>query len=156
MALVITMSTFFLGGLVFMVSQGRNRIPEGRPVLAIFPFEDSTPGSSRYAGFGEGLASYFSRMDPRDLGVFGPASTADRAVPGGDAFEVARELEADMILVGHEVARTSTRVLVSELFRVDGGALLWSGEFEVDGTEDLRVAQTRIGAEVTEVLNLPR
>jgi TolB-like protein len=140
-----------------MVIEGRKRIPEGRPLLAILPFQGSTPGSDRYAGFGEGLASYFSRMDPRDLGVLGPASTADRiAAARGDAREVGRQLDADMILMGREVTRASTLVLVAELLDVDSGALLCSGEYTVGEPGKLRVAQTSIGAEVTEVLDLPR
>ncbi len=139
-----------------MILEGRSRIPEGRPVIAILPFQGTTPGSSRYAGFGEGLASYFSRMDPKDLGVFGPASTADLLAPGGDALAVGRLLAADMVLVGREVERGSSTVLVAELLRVDGGGVLWSGEYNVDEEGSLRAAQTRIGTEVTEVMDLPR
>ena len=156
MALVITISILVVGSLIFMVLEGRRRIPEGRPVLAILQFEGLAPGTDRYAGFGEGLASYFSRMDPRDLGVFGPASTAGRAALGEDALEVGRRLEADMVLVGREVERGSSTLLVAELLRVDDGALLWSGEYDVGEEGALRSAQTRIGTEVTEVLDLPR
>jgi len=157
LALVVTVSALVIGSVTFMVLEGRNRIPEGRPLLAILPFQGSTPGSSRYAGFGEGLAAYFSRMNPRDLGVLGPASTADRiAEVGGDALEVGRQFDADMILVGHEVTRGSTLVLVAELFRVDVGALLWSGEYPVGEPGELRLAQTTIGTEITQVLDLTR
>ncbi len=157
MILVVTISTLVVGSVTFMVLEGRGRIPEGRPVLAILPFVGSTSGSNRYAGFGEGLASYFSRMDPRDLLVFGPASTADRVVAAdGDALAVGRELQADMILVGREITREATLVLLAELFRIDSGALVWSGEYDVGDAAALRLAQTRIGTEVTEVLDLPR
>ena len=46
-------------------------------------------------------------------------------------------------------------VLVVEVFRVDSGALLWSGQFDVGGG-DLRQVRSRVGMEVTEALNLPR
>ncbi len=155
-ALVITVSALFVGSLIFMVMEGGRRIPKGRPVLAVLPFQSSTPGSSRYAGFGEGLASYFGRIDPRELGVLGPASTAGYFDPGGDPLEVGRQFEADMILMGREVSGASATTLVAELYRVDSGTLLWSGEFDVGETGDLRRAQARIGMEVTEALNLPR
>ncbi len=155
-ALVITMSALFVGSLIFMVMEGGRRIPEGRPVLAVLPFQGSTPGSSRYAGFGEGLASYFGRIDPRELGVLGPASTAGYFDPDGDPLEVGRRFEADMILMGREVSGASVTTLVAELYRVDSGTLLWSGEFDVGETEDLHPVQARIGMEVTEALNLPR
>ena len=157
LALVVTVSTMVIGSIMFMVSQGRNRIPEGRPMLVILPFEAATPGSTRYAGFGEGLATYFSRMDPRDLGVLGPASTTDPiAALRGDAMAVGRQLEADMVLMGREVIRASQPVLLAELLRVEGGQSMWSEEYEVGGGEALRTAQTQIGAEVTLVLDLPR
>ncbi len=155
MALSITVAALFAGSLIFMVVEGARRLPEGRSVLAVFPIQGLTPGSSRYAGFGEGLASYFGRVDPRELGVLGPASTADRVAADGDPLEVGRQLAADMILVGHEVARAAGPVLVVEVFRVDSGALLWSGQFDVGGG-DLRQVRSRVGMEVTEALNLPR
>lgn len=156
MALAITVFALFVGSLIFMIREGRSRIPEGRPVLAILPFKGSVSGSSRYAGFGEGLALYFGRIDPRELGVLGPASTARHVEPDGDPLEVGRLLEADLILLGREVSGASAMTLVAELYRVDSGTLLWSGEFDVGDAGDLRTAQTRIGTEVTEALNLPR
>jgi len=157
LALVVTVSTMVIGSIMFMVSQGRNRIPEGRPMLVILPFEAATPGSTRYAGFGEGLATYFSRIDPRDLGVLGPASTTDPiAALRGDARALGRQFEADMVLMGREVIRDSQPVLLAELLRVESGQSVWSEEYYVDGPEALRTAQTQIGAEVTLVLDLPR
>jgi TolB-like protein len=157
LALVIMLTTLVSGSVVFMIREGRNRIPEGRPMLVILPFEAATPGSTRYAGFGEGLATYFSRVDPRDLGVLGPASTTDPiAAFGGDARALGRQLEADVVLMGREVIRDFQPVLVAELLRVESGANMWSEEFDVEGPEALRKAQTRIGAEVTLVLDLAR
>jgi len=155
-ALVIIIASLTVGSMIFMVREGGRRIPEGRPVLAVLPFLASTPASHRYAGFGEGLAAYFSRVDPRELGVLGPASTADRFDPDGDPIEAGRRVEADVVLAGREISRASALVLVAELFRVDSGALLWRREFVVEDAETLRAAQTRIGTEVTEALNLPR
>ena len=154
-ALAITVAGLFAGSLIFMIVEGARRVPEGRPVLAVFPFQEPTPSSGRYAGFGEGLASYFGRIDPRELGVLGPASTAARGEADDDPLTVGRELGADLILIGGEIARAAGSVLVVEVFRVDSGSLLWSGQFDVDG-EDLRQLQTRVGTEVTDALNLPR
>ena len=155
LTLAVIVVGLFVGSLIFMVVEGARRVPEGRPVLAVFPFQEPTPGSSRYTGFGEGLASYFGRIDPRELGVLGPASTAARGEADDDPLRVGRELGADLILVGAEIARAAGPVLVVEVFRVDSGSLLWSGQFDVDG-EDLRPLQARVGREVTDVLNLPR
>ena len=155
-ALVITVSLLFVGSLIFMVVEGGRRIPEGRTVLAVLPFQASAPGSSRYAGFGEGLASFFGRIDPREISVLGPASTARLFDPDGDPLEVGRQLEADLILMGREVSSASATTVVAELYRVDSGTLLWSGEFDVGEPEDLRRVQALIGMEVTEALNLPR
>ena len=155
LTLAIIVAGLFVGSLIFMVVEGARRVPEGRPVLAVFPFEEPTPSSSRYTGFGEGLASYFGRIDPRELGVLGPASTAARGEADDDPLTVGRELGADLILVGAELPRAAGPVLVVEVFRVDSGSLLWSGQFDVDG-EDLRQLQARIGREVTDALNLPR
>ena len=154
--LVITMSALFVGSVIFMVMEGDRRTPEGRPVLAVLPFQGSPPGSIRYAGFGEALASYFGRVDPRELGVFGPASTARYFDREGDLLEAGRRLEADMVLSGREVSTAAGAVLVAQLHRVDSGELVWSGEFDVEGPESLRPALARIGTEVTEVLDLPR
>lgn len=154
---MITVSTMVTGSVIFMVMEGRNRIPEDRPLLVILPFEGLESGSDRYAGFGEGLATYFSRVDPRDLGVLGPASTTDQiAAMDGDARALGRKLEADMILMGREMTRDSTLVLVAQLMSVVTGERLWLGEYEVGEPGALRLAQTRIGTEVTQVLDLPR
>lgn len=156
-ALVVTIIMLFLGSLIFMILEGGNRIPEGRLVLAVFPFQSSTLDSNRYNGFGEGLASYFGRIDPKELSVFGPASTARHVYPGGNnPVRAGRKLEADIILVGHEEHRDSGVMLIAELFQVESGSLLWSKEFSVNEKEDLHILQTLIGTEVTEILDLPR
>ncbi len=156
--LIILVLAIFTASLFFMVLEGGQRMPEGRRVLAIFPVESSMSGTalSRYAGFGQGLASYFSRTDPMVLGVLGPVSTAPSTVPGSDPLAVGMDLGADIVLIGHEITGDSDSMFVAELFRVDDGASLWKGEFEVGQGTDLRALQIRIGAEVTEVLDLPR
>ena len=156
-ALVVIILLLFIGSLIFMVLEGGDRIPEGRMVLAVFPFQSSILDSNRYTGFGEGLASYFGRIDPKKLSVFGPASTAHHVYPdGNNPLETGRQLEADIILVGREEPRVSGAILIAELFQVESGDLLWSREFFVNEKEDLHILQTRIGTEVTEVLDLPR
>lgn len=156
--LVILVSTIFVASLFFMVLEGDQRMPEGRRVLAVFPVESSVSGTalSRYAGFGQGLASYFSRADPMVLGVLGPVSTARPMVPGSEPLAVGVDLGADIVLLGREITGDSDPRFVAELFRVDDGALLWRGEFEVGQETDFRALQMRIAAEVTKVLDLPR
>ena len=156
--LLITVSALFVGSLVFMVMQGDQRAPRGRRVLAVLPVQGPTPkaGPGRYAGFSEGLAAYFGRADPMDLGVFGPASTSRFVESGEDPLAVGRTLGADMVLVGREVGGDLSATLVAELFRVDDGTTLWRGEFEVGPDLDRSALLLRVAIEVMEVLDLPR
>ena len=156
--LLITVSALFVASLVFMVVRGDRSAPEGRRVLAVLPVQGPNPeaGPGRYAGFGEGLAAYFGRADPMDLGVFGPASTSRFVEAGEDPLAVGRTLGADMVLVGREVAGGLSATLVAELFRVDDGTTLWRGEFEVGPDLDRSALLLQVAIEVTEVLDLPR
>ena len=156
--LLIMVSALFVGAVLFMVVRGDSGAPEGRPVLAIIPFEGPDPqaDSRPYAGFGEGLAAYFGRVDPNVLGVFGPASTFRYVEAGDDPLAVGRTLDADMVLVGREVAGDPPARLVAELFRVDDGTTLWRGEFEVGPDIDRRMLIIQVATQVTEVLDLPR
>ncbi len=156
--LLITVSALFVGSLMFMVVRGNTSAPEGRRVLAVLPVQGPNPeaGPGRYAGFGEGLAAYFGRADPMDLGVFGPASTSRFVESGEDPLAVGRTLGADMVLVGREVAGDLSATLVVALFRVDDGTTLWRGEFEVGPDLDRSALLLRVAIEVTEVLDLPR
>ena len=108
-ALLITVSALFVGSILFMVVRGDQNAPEGRRVLAVLPVQgpNSEAGPGRYAGFGEGLAAYFGRADPMDLGVFGPASTSRLFEFGDDPLAVGRTLGADIVLVGREVSGAS-------------------------------------------------
>ncbi len=155
--LLITVSALFVGSLMFMVVRGNTSAPEGRRVLAVLPVQGPNPeaGPGPYAGFSEGLAAYFGRADPMDLGVFGPASTSRFVESGEDPLAVGRTLGADMVLVGREVAGNLS-TLVVELFRVDDGTTLWRGEFEVGPDVDRSALLLRVAIEVTEVLDLPR
>ena len=157
-ALLITVSALFVGSILFMVVRGDRSAPEGRRVLAVLPVQGPNPeaGPGRYAGFGEGLAAYFGRADPTDLGVFGPASTSRLLESGDDPLAVGRTLGADMVLVGREVSRGPSAALVAELFRVDDGTTLWRGEFEVGPDLDRSALLLQVAIEVTEVLDLPR
>ncbi len=157
-ALLITVSALFMGSVAFMLVRGDNSAPQGRRVLAVLPVRASGPeaGSGRYAGFGEGLAAYFGRADPMDLGVFGPASTSRLLESGDDPLAVGRTLGADMVLVGREVAEDLSATLVTELFRVDDGTTLWRGEFEAGPDLDRSALLLRVAMEVMEVLDLPR
>ncbi len=101
------------------------------------------------------MAAYFGRADPNDLGVFGPASTSVYAESGDDPLAVGRRFDADMVLVGREVAGVPAR-LVAELFRVDDGMTLWRGDFDVGPDVDRRGLLIDVATEVTEVLDLPR
>jgi TolB-like protein len=156
--LVITISALFVGSIVFMVVRGDQSAPEGRRVLAVLPVQGSDPGTEagRYAGFGEGLAAYFGRADPMDLGVFGPASTSRLLESGEDPLAVGRTLGADMVLVGREVVGGLSATLVAELFRVDDGTNLWRGEYEAGPDLDRSALLLQVAIEVTEVLDLPR
>ena len=156
--LLITLSALFVASLVFMVVRGDRSAPEGRRVLAVLPVQGSNPatGAARYAGFGEGLAAYFGRADPMDLGVFGPASTSRLLESGEDPLAGGRTRGADMVLVGREVAGGLSATLVAELFRGDDGTTLWRGEFEVGPDVDRSALLLRVAIEVTEVLDLPR
>ena len=156
-ALLITVSALFAGSILFMVVRGDQNAPEGRRVLAVLPVQgpSSEAGPGRYAGFGEGLAAYFGRADPMDLGVFGPASTSQHVQAGADSLAVGRTFDADMVLVGREVPGNPP-TLVAELFRVDDGTTLWRGEFEVGPDLDRRTLLLRVATEVTEVLDLAR
>ena len=157
-ALLITVSALFVGSLVFMVVEGDRRAPQGRRVLAVLPVQGLTPeaGPGRYAGFAEGLAAYFGRADPMDLGVLGPASTSRFVESGEDPLAVGRTLGADMVLVGRQGGGDLSATLVVELFRVDDGTTLWRGEFEVGPDSDRSALLLRVAIEVTEVLDLPR
>ena len=157
-ALIITVSALFVGSVAFMLEKGANSAPEGRRVLAVLPVQGPGPeaGPGRYAGFGEGLAAYFGRADPMDLGVYGPASTSRLLEAGEDPLTVGRTLGADMVLVGREVAGDLDPTLVTELFRVDDGTTLWRGEFAVGPDLDRSALLLRVAIEVTEVLDLPR
>ena len=158
--LLITVTALFVGSILFMVVRGDQGAPEGRPVLAVLPFQgsNSEAGSGRYTGFGEGLAAYFGRADPNVLGVFGPASTSQYVEAGADPLAVGRTLGADMVLVGRESLGAPSARLVVELFRVDDGTAIWRGEFEVvsDVDRDRRLLLIRVATEVTQVLDLPR
>ncbi len=157
-ALLITVVALFVGSVVFMVVRGDQSAPEGRRVLAVLPVQGPNPeaGPGPYAGFGEGLAAYFGRADPMDLGVFGPASTSRFVEAGEDPLAVGRTLGADMVLVGREVAGDLSPTLVVELFRVDDGTTLWRGEFGVGPGLDRSALLLRVALDVTEVLDLPR
>jgi len=157
-ALIIIVSALFVFSVAFMLVRGDNSAPQGRRVLAVLPVRGPGPGagSGRYAGFGEGLAAYFGRADPMDLGVFGPASTSRLFEAGEDPLTVGRTLGADMVLVGREVAGDLEPTLVTELFRVDDGTTLWRGEFAVGPDLDRSALLLRVAIEVTEVLDLPR
>jgi TolB-like protein len=160
MTLLIMVLALFVGSILFMVARGGQSAPEGRRVLAVLPFQglDPADGSSRYAGFGEGLSAYFGRADPNVLSVFGPASTSQYVEAGADPLAVGRTLGADMILVGHEVPGGLSATLVVELLRVDDGTNLWRGEFEAgsEAEAERRLLLTRVATEVTEALDLPR
>ena len=159
-ALLIMVSALFVGSILFMVMRGDQSAPEGRRVLAVLPFQglDPADGSSRYSGFGEGLAAYFGRADPNVLGVFGPASTSRYVEAGADPLAVGQTLAADMVLVGREVPGGLSATLVVELLRVDDGSSLWRNEFEAGSAEEeeRRLLLTRVATEVTEALDLPR
>ena len=157
-ALLITVSALFVGSILFMVVRGDQSAPEGRRVLAVLPIQGSNPAtaSGRYDGFGEGLAAYFGRADPMDLGVFGPASTSRLVESGEDPLTVGRTLGSDMVLVGREVVGDFSSTLVVELFRVDDGTTLWRGEFEVGPDLDRKALLLRVAIDVTDVLDLPR
>ena len=157
-ALLITVSALFVGSILFMIVRGDRSAPEGRRVLAVLPVQGPNPeaGPGRYAGFGEGLAAYFGRADPTDLGVFGPVSTSRLLESGDDPLAVGRTLGADMVLVGREVAGDLSATLVAELFRVDDGTTLWRGEFDVGPDLDRSALLLRVAMDVTEVLDLPR
>jgi TolB-like protein len=157
-ALLITVSALFVGAILFMVVRGDQSAPEGRRVLAVLPVQGLNPeaGPGRYAGFGEGLAAYFGRADPTDLGVFGPASTSRLFEFEDDPLAVGRTLGADMVLVGREVSGGPSAALVAELLRVDDGTTLWRGEFEVGPDLDRSALLLQVAIEVTEVLDLPR
>jgi hypothetical protein len=152
-ALVITVSTLFVGSMLIMAVMGDGVVIEGRRVLAILPFQGSAsaPGNP-YAGFGEGLAAYFGRADPKDLGVFGPASTSESAESMNDPLAIGRRFDADMVLVGRE----TSGVLVAELLRVDDGTTLWRGDFAAGPDVDRRGLLIDVATEVTQILDLPR
>jgi TolB-like protein len=158
--LLIMVSSLFAGSVMFMVVQGDQGAPEGRPVLAVLPFQslNMEAGPSRYSGFGEGLAAYFGRADPNVLGVFGPASTSQYVEAGADPLAVGRTLSADMVLVGREVPGGLPGTLVVELFRIDDGTTIWRGEFDAGSNvdRDRRLLLIQVATEVTEVLDLPR
>ncbi len=126
--------------------------------MAVLPVQGSSPGTEagRYAGFSEGLAAYFGRADPMDLGVFGPASTSRLLESGEDPLAVGRTLGADMVLVGREAVGGLSATLVAELFRVDDGTTLWRGEFEAGPDLDRSALLLGVALEVTGVLDLPR
>ena len=157
-ALLIIVSALFVGSLAFMVVRGDQNAPDGRRVVAVLPVQGPNPetGPGRYAGFAEGLAAYFGRADPMDLGVFGPASTSRLVESGEDPLALGRTLGADMVLVGREVARDLAAALVVELFRVDDGTTLWRGEYEVGPGMDRSALLLEVATEVTDVLHLPR
>lgn len=157
-ALVVLVLVLFTAATAFMVLEGNRRTPEGRPVIAVLPVEGamSDSATSRYAGFGQGLASYFARADPMILGVLGPVSTARVMAPGSDPLVVGAELGATVVLLGHEIIGDSGPTLLMELFRVDDGTALWRREFRVGSDVDLRALRIEIGSEVTQVLDLPR
>ena len=158
--LLIMVSALFAGSVMFMMVWGDQGAPHGRPVLAVLPFQSLDPeaGSSRYSGFGEGLAAYFGRADPNVLGVFGPASTSQYVEAGADPLAVGRTLSADMVLVGREVLGGFPGKVVVELFRVDDGTTIWRDEFDVgsDVDSERRSLLIQVATEVTEVLDLPR
>ena len=157
-ALLITVSALFVGAILFMEVRGDQSAPEGRRVLAVLPVQGLNPeaGPGQYAGFGQGLAAYFGRADPTDLGVFGPASTSRLFEFEDGPLAVGRTLGADMVLVGREVSGGSSAALVAELLRVDDGTTLWRGEFEVGPDLDRSALLLQVAIEVTEVLDLPR
>jgi TolB-like protein len=156
--LLITVSALFVAALVFMLVRGDQGAPEGRRVLAVLPIQGPNPetGPGRYAGFGEGLAAYFGRADPMDLGVFGPASTSRFVESGEDALSIGRTLGADIILVGRESGGGLSPTLIAELLRVDDGSILWRGEFEAPSDGDRSALLLQVAIDVTEVLDLPR
>jgi TolB-like protein len=156
--LLITVSALFVASLVFMLVRGDQSAPEGRRVLAVLPIQGPNPetGPGRYAGFAEGLAAYFGRADPMDIGVFGPASTSRFVESGEDPLSIGRTLGADMILVGREAGGGVSPTLVAELLRVDDGSVLWRGEFEAPADVDRSALLLQVALDVTEVLDLPR
>lgn len=157
-ALLIIVAALFVGSLAFMVVRGDQSAPEGRRVLAVLPVQGPNPGvgPGPYDGFSEGLAAYFGRADPMDLGVFGPASTSRLVESGQEPLALGRTLGADMVLVGREVARDFAAALVVELFRVDDGATLWRGEYQVGPGMDRGALLLEVATEVIDVLDLPR
>ena len=157
-ALLIIVAALFVGSLGFMVVRGDKNAPAERRVLAVLPVQGLNPdlGPGPYAGFGQGLAAYFGRADPMDLGVFGPASTSRLVEAGEEPLALGRTLGADMVLVGREVARDLGAALVVELLRVEDGTTLWRGEYEVGPDADRGALLFEVATEVTDVLYLPR
>jgi hypothetical protein len=168
-ALLIVVFALFVGSTFFMVTRD-SVAPDGRRVLAILPFQGPSSGAGNsfsgadtapaeagnpYSGFAEGLTAYFSRADPNDLGVFGPASTSQSAESLDDPLAVARVFDADMVLVGREVSGDPP-MLVTELLRVDDGTTLWRGDYEVGPYVDRRALLVLVSTEVTQMLDLPR
>ena len=98
--LLTVVSAVFVGSVAFMVVRGDKSAPEGRRVLALLPFRvpPSEVGPGPYSGFAEGLAAYFGRADPNDLGVFGLASTSVYAESGDDPLAAGGTLNADLSL----------------------------------------------------------
>jgi len=158
MGLVTTVFVVFLFSLLFMISQGRKGLSEGRTVLAVLPFESELVQDStdRYAGFAEGLAAYFGRTDPQILGVLGPASTERYTNRGLEPVAIGTELLADLVVTGHESGTRDSLSLVVDLLEVVSGSNLWSREFRLDENTDLRDLLRQVSTEVTSVLDLPR
>lgn len=158
MRLITTVGVVFLLSLLFMISQGRKGLSDGRTVLAVLPFESGLVQDStqRYAGFAEGLAAYFGRADPQILGVLGPASTGRYASRGLDPLAIGHELLADLVVTGRESGTRGDLSLVVDLLKVADGSILWSREFRIGENTELRDLLTEVSTEVTSVLDLPR
>jgi len=158
LTLVTTVTIVFLSSLVFMILQGRKGLSDERTVLAVLPIQYDLPQDSpdRYSGFSEGLAAYFGRTDPQILGVLGPASTDRYSTQNLDPVAIGNEVFADLVLAGRERDYQANSVLVMNLLQVSDGSILWSGEFNLDSSRDLRDLLVEVSTEVTSVLNLPR
>ena len=141
-------------GVAPRASAANDRLDSDEPTLAVLPFRNESDDAELdylVDGVTETLIHNLSEL-PR-LRVLARSTVFRAVAPGADPLSVARELDADVALIGR-VVQFSERLSVGvELVRVADGALQWGERFDRPSA-DIFAVEEEISRDISRKLRL--
>lgn len=147
----------FLWRVVFKSSEGPSPAAgSARISLAVLPFEDLDPAKGNEY-LGDAMAETLTRALRKVDGLLLPDKESSFSFKGlsRDSRMIGRRLQVDHYLDGNLQAGENKLRVDVKLVRVDGGAILWSGQYERE-QEDLVAITDEIGQAVVETIGVTR